>query len=135
MKRPLWVLLLLGVFAGCGGSANSDLPFSLSGSWDLSTRSSTSATNVWSIATVNQTGDLVTGIVAISSPDPPCPWGEVLTGRISGKAINFELDQSGQQVSFTGSIASGGASMSGTYTTTSTGCDSGDSGTWSATKT
>ena len=132
MKRSLWALLLVLFLVGCGGSSSSDLPFSLSGSWRFTGHSNALSLDFGGVATVSQNMDVVTGIVGF---EMPCGGGQVLTGTVSGTTVNLELGQSGQQINFTGTVANGGGSMSGTYTAPLGACSTGDSGTWSATKT
>lgn len=64
----------------------------------------------------------------------PCARAAALTGAVNGTTFNFQLQEGSQAVSFTGTVASNGASAAGSYTAPSGGCTNGDAGTWTASK-
>jgi hypothetical protein len=81
-----------------------------------------------------QNGGTVTGSVIFT--DTPCSGVGSVTGTVSGTAIALLVNPTGVNVSLSGTIGSGQNSMSGNYTTLSTGCSATNvapgTGTWTA---
>jgi len=67
-----------------------------------------------------QNGGTVTGSVIFT--DQPCSGVGSVTGAVSGTAISLLVSPTGVNVNLSGTIGSGQNSMSGNYTTLSTGC-------------
>jgi hypothetical protein len=67
-----------------------------------------------------QNGGTVTGSVIFT--DQPCSGVGSVTGTVSGAAISLLVNPTGVNVNLSGTIASSQNSMSGNYTTLSTGC-------------
>jgi hypothetical protein len=104
----------------------------LSGTWEFTGHSSTYGLTSTGTATIQQIGVSISGQVTLSGT--PCASTAALSGTVSGNAVDFQLQEGLQAVSFTGTIAVSGTSMSGTYSAPSGGCTNGDTGTWTATK-
>jgi hypothetical protein len=81
-----------------------------------------------------QNGGTVTGSVIFT--DQPCSGVGSVTGTVSGTAISLLVSPTGVNVNLSGTIGSGQNSMSGNYTTLSTGCSATDvapgTGIWTA---
>ena len=81
-----------------------------------------------------QNGGTVTGSVIFT--DQPCSGVGGVTGTVSGTAISLLVSPTGVNVNLSGTIGSGQNSMSGNYTTLSTGCSATDvapgTGIWTA---
>jgi hypothetical protein len=76
---------------------------------------------------VNQNGSSLSGTLSLSGT--PCADSASFAGSINGNKLMGSLDENGQNVTMTGTVAADGNSGSGTYTTPAGGCTNGDRGT------
>jgi len=134
------VVICLGCsISGCGGySSHGNTPLSqtLAGTWDFTYVSSTSGSSTAS-GTLTQTSGAFSGSVALTGS---CASSGTLSGSVSGSAITGTLTEtSPETINVTGSLATSGNTASGTYqvmsATGACAAASGDTGTWSGTRT
>jgi hypothetical protein len=142
MKSTILLALMIGLacfFSGCGGyssGSNTPLNQTLAGTWDFTYVSSTSGSATVS-GTFTQTMGSFSASVALTGT---CSAAGTLNGTMSGSAITGTLTEANPEtLSVMGTLASNGNSASGTYQVmTATGAcaaASGDTGTWSGTRT
>ncbi|MGO9646591.1 MAG: hypothetical protein ACLPOO_00925 [Terriglobales bacterium] len=134
----VWIAFILAACGGGGSSSNSSssAPVNVTGVWKLVAHSNTFNTTLTAAAAFGQSGSSISGPVILSGQ--PCESTAILMGSVAGDTLTFQLfytvDGVTQQlpiVNFTGTI--NGVSMGGTYTSAATsGCGSGDQGTWTA---
>lgn len=128
---------LLIFMNGCGSSSNNSATTStgpLSGNWQMSLQSSDAKLNPRpQSGFLLQNGNAVTGSVFFS--DNPCSGVGSVSGTVSGSDVSLAIDPVGIEVNLTGTLGAG-PTMSGDYTTLSTGCTgtnvAPDTGTWTA---
>lgn len=133
------VICLCCSFSGCGsysGHGNTPLTQTLAGTWDFTYVSSTSGSATVS-GTFTQTMGAFSGSVALTGT---CASTGTLSGTVTGSAITGTLTEaSPETISVMGTIAGTGHSASGTYqvmsATGACAAASGDTGTWSGTRT
>lgn len=135
------VICLICSISGCGGyssnsSSNTPLNQTLAGTWNFTYVSSTSGSATVR-GTFSQTAGAFSASVALTGT---CASTGTLSGTVSGSAITGTLTEaSPETISVMGNLASSGNTASGTYQVTSaTGvcaADSGDTGTWTGTRT
>jgi streptogramin lyase/single-stranded DNA-binding protein len=103
------------------------------GNWQIT--SSSSVYGIVSTATgwITQSGNNLSGTMTLSGT--PCATSGALTGTLSGNSLSLDLNENGQHVILTGTLAANGNSASGTYAAPEGGCTAGDRGTWSGTRT
>lgn len=133
--RILASALCLGVLltaAGCGGGRSSSTSTSsspLSGNWQLnlvqnypapSTALSASGFLVQSDETL--TGSIEGPTIISSKQVYGCSGVGTVSGTVSGQNVTFSLNPGGTVFDFTGTIASGNTSMSGTYSALGAAC-------------
>jgi hypothetical protein len=142
MKSTIWIALVICLvcsISGCGGySSGSNTPLSqtLAGTWDFSYVSSTSGSATVS-GTFTQSSGAFSGSVALTGT---CARSGTLSGNVSGSAITGTLTEaSPETISVMGTLASNGKAASGTYqvmsATGACAAATGDTGTWSGTRT
>ena len=142
MKSTILIALVfcLGCsISGCGGySSHGNTPLSqtLAGTWDFTYVSSTSGSSSVS-GTFTQTGGAFSASVALTGS---CASSGTISGNVSGSAITGTLTEaSPETISVMGTLASTGNTASGTYqvmsATGACAAASGDTGTWSGTRT
>jgi hypothetical protein len=133
-----FALLAVAVTAGCGsGSSSSTSPgqISIAGNWQFTVASVHGGT-ANGTGTLTQSGATFSGTLALTSATGPvCAASATISGTISGTNFTASLDENGQAVGLTGTVASDGSSVSGTYTAPAGGCTNGDTGTFSGTRT
>jgi len=79
-----------------------------------------------------QTGNSLAGELVLAGQTQCSGLGSV-QGSVTGSAVQMTLNQIGQTVSLTGTAASDGSAMSGTYSILATSCgNSSSTGTWTA---
>ena len=125
--------------SGCGGYSshgNTPLTKTLAGTWDFTYVSSKSGSATVS-GTFTQTMGAFSGSVALTGT---CAATGTLSGTVSGSAITGTLTEaSPETVSVMGTIGSSGNAASGTYqvmsATGACAAASGDTGTWTGTRT
>ncbi len=131
------VICLLGSISGCGGYGSSNQTAGLlAGTWQFTYVSATNGSSTVS-GTLTQTGNNFTGTVTITNS---CVASGMITGTLSGYSLTGTITEtSPETISVTGTVATGGGSASGTYqvisATGACAAASGDSGTWSGTRT
>lgn len=130
------VICLVCSISGCGGYGSSHSAGLLAGTWQFTFVSATNGSSTVS-GSLTQTGNNFTGTVTLTNS---CATSGMFSGTISGYAVTGTIaETSPETISFTGTVATGGGSVSGTYQVTSaTGAcaaASGDNGTWSGTRT
>ena len=122
---------------GCGSRTSG-----LNGTWTITGVSSESKGTLTGNAVFKESGGSVTGTVTCANDTSgfclqTTPYD--VSGAVSGANLALTVantcDGAVDNVSLTGTIASGGASMSGSYSQPAvSGCTTGDAGTWTATK-
>ena len=111
-----------------GGTSST--PGNMAGSWQFSGQSSIFGIEFSATGQIVQVGNAISGQLAISGT--PCATSAAFTGTVSATgALTINLNENGQVVVFSGTLASDGNSASGTYGAPSGGCTNGDTGTWS----
>ena len=122
---------IAGLVSGCGGGSMQALPpgtVNMTGNWQFTAQSTALGLTVISRGTLQQNGMSLSGLLTLSG-DNRCAYTAALAGTVSGTALNLQLEEGAQTVSFTGTVTSNGAYASGSYTV-SGGCANGDFGTW-----
>ena len=105
-------------------------PGNMAGSWQVSAQSSVFGLSFSITGQIAQTGSNISGQLAVSGT--PCATSAALSGTLSNTGVMaMNLNENGQVVVFSGTLASDGNSASGTYTAPLGGCTNGDKGTWS----
>jgi len=124
------------VFLGCGsGHHSTSTPPDglLSGNWQiLMQQRPPSATTENEAGFLVQSGNSITGSLVLSG-QTQCAGVGSAGGNINGFAVSITLDQIAQTVILTGTAASDGSTMQGSYSTLASGCADGSTiGTWTA---
>ena len=133
------VICLVCSLSGCGGySSHGNTPLSqtLAGTWDFTYVSSTSGSATVS-GTFTQTMGAFSASVALTGT---CSSSGMISGTVSGSAITGTLTEaSPETISVMGTLSASGNTASGTYqvmsATGACAAASGDTGTWSGTRT
>jgi hypothetical protein len=140
VRKVLGVLLLCGCLAGCGSAPN------LTGNWQFSLKSSANGNTYTGTASITQSSDPVDSLGAggrermvtgtMNFANGLCATAAPLSGTISGSNVILTATEGGQPViSLTGSVNAAFTAMSGNYTApVGGGCNSGDFGSWAASK-
>jgi uncharacterized protein (TIGR03437 family) len=111
-----------------GGTSST--PGNMTGSWQFIGQSSLFGLSFSVAGQITQSGNNISGQLAISGT--PCATSTAFNGTVSGNgALAMNLNENGQVVVFSGTLASDGNSASGTYSAPAGGCTNGDKGTWS----
>jgi autotransporter translocation and assembly factor TamB len=102
----------------------------MAGSWQFTAQSSIFGLSFSVTGKIAQIENDVSGQLEITGT--PCATSAAFNGTVSGtSALTMNLNENGQVVVFSGTLASDGNSASGTYSAPSGGCTNGDKGTWS----
>ncbi len=139
MIKMLGVLLLCECLAGCGSSSATNL----TGNWQFTIKSSATGNTYTGTASITQGGTvtstgagglerMVTGTMNFANN--PCATTAPMSGTVSGSSVILTVTEGVQPVSFTGSINAAFTAMSGDYAFPLGGCNSGDFGSWAASK-
>ena len=105
-------------------------PGNMAGSWQFTAQSSIFGLSFSVTGKIAQIENDVSGQLEITGT--PCATSAAFNGTVSGtSALTMNLNENGQVVVFSGTLASDGNSASGTYSALSGGCTNGDKGTWS----
>ena len=142
MKSTILIALMICLgcsISGCGGYSshgNTPLGQTLAGTWDFTYVASKGGSSTVS-GTLTQTGGAFSGGVALTGS---CASSATISGTMSGSAITGTITEtSPETISVTGTLATSGSSASGTYqvisATGACAAASGDTGTWSGTRT
>ena len=142
MKSTILVALVICLgcsISGCGGYSshgNTPLNQTLAGTWDFTYVSSTSGSATVS-GTFTQTAGAFSASVSLTGT---CASSGMISGTLSGSAITGTLTEtSPETISVMGSLSANGNTASGTYqvmsATGACAAASGDTGTWSGTRT
>jgi uncharacterized protein (TIGR03437 family) len=108
----------------------SSTPGNMTGSWQFIGQSSVFGLSFSVAGQITQIGNNISGQLTISGT--PCATSTAFNGTVSGNgALTMSLNENGQVVVFSGTLASDGNSARGTYSAPSGGCTNGDKGTWS----
>src|SRR6266566_1994094 len=135
------VLICLGCsISECGGygnSNNSQTAASMAGSWQFTyTSSKNSSMSLSGTGTLTQTGNSFSGTLSITSA---CATSGTISGSLSGLSLTGTLTGTNLTISVTGTVVSSYNSASGSYqvmmATGACTAVSGDSGTWTGTRT
>lgn len=124
--------LILFLF-GCGSGNNSSSVVNIAGNWSFTGNSTKFGDQFTATGAIVQTGSSVSG--ALTLEDDPCATTASFSGSVSGSNLSVQLNEGGQEVSYTGTITDNGSAAGGTYTAPAGGCTGGDTGTWSGTRT
>jgi len=129
---PSLLCIFLIVSCGGGNSKNSEAGL-LSGNWQIGLTPSPPATGApTESGFLLQTGDSLTGQFVFAGLTRCTGLGSA-QGTLSGNNVEIALTQTGQTVTLTGTAASDGSTMGGTYAVLDAGCGNGTStGTWIA---
>jgi hypothetical protein len=134
------VVICLGCsISGCGGySSHSNTPLgqTLAGTWQFTYVSSKAGSSTVS-GTLTQTGGAFSGSVALTGS---CASSGMFSGTVSGSALTGTITESNPEtINITGTLATSGSTASGNYqvmsATGACAAASGDTGTWSGTRT
>ena len=135
------VAICLGCsISGCGGgySSHSNTPLgqTLAGTWDFTYVSSKGGSSTVS-GTFTQTGGAFSASLTLTGS---CSSSGMISGTVSGSAITGTLTETNPEtINVTGALATSGGTASGTYqvmsATGACAAASGDTGTWSGTRT
>jgi hypothetical protein len=142
MKSTILIAVLISLgcsLSGCGGyssKSNTPLGQTLAGTWDFTYVSSTSGSATVA-GTFSQTNGAFSASVNLTGT---CATTGMISGTVTGSAITGTLTEaSPETISVMGSLASSGNTASGTYqvmsATGACAAASGDSGTWSGSRT
>jgi sugar lactone lactonase YvrE len=105
-------------------------PANMAGNWQFSARSTMFGLAFSVTGQIAQTGNSVSGQLSITGT--PCATTATFTGTLSSSgALAMNLNENGQAVVFSGTLAPDGNSGSGSYSAASGGCTNGDRGIWS----
>ncbi|HET7107102.1 MAG TPA: hypothetical protein VFI38_09850 [Candidatus Acidoferrum sp.] len=135
-----FVICLVGTISGCGGyssnSSNTPLGQTLAGTWDFTYVSGTSGTAT-AHGTFSQTSGAFTGSVTLTGT---CATTGTLAGTVTGSTVTGTITEANPEtISVTGTIANTGHTANGTYqvmsATGACAAASGDTGTWTGTRT
>jgi hypothetical protein len=124
------------ILLACGGGGKADPPASgepFSGNWQFVLNATTlpAATKTESGFLI-QSGSSLAGGVFLSD-QTLCPGIGTAQGELSGSDVTITVNQVAQTLTFTGTTASDGSSMSGNYSILASGCGVGSTvGTWTA---
>lgn len=123
--------LLLTACGSSGGSQGSSSG-SISGNWEISLQPSNSDLNPKTESGfLSQSGNVLTGSMIFT--DAPCSGVGSVSGTVSATAVSLAVSPTGITISHNGTLGSDQASMSGSYTILSTGCETTPQiGTWTA---
>jgi hypothetical protein len=137
--RIAFVICLALSIAGCGGYSghgNTPLNQTLAGTWDFTYVSASGGSSTVS-GTFTQTGGNFSASVALTGT---CASSGMISGTVTGSAITGTITEtSPETINVTGSLATSGNTASGTYqvmsATGACAAASGDTGTWSGSRT
>jgi len=142
MKSILAIALaicLVGSISGCGGYSSPSGSTGgglLAGNWQFTYVSHTQGSSTVS-GTITQTGNNFSATVTLTNS---CAATAMLSGTLNGYALTGTITEaSPETINVTGTVATGGGTASGTYqvmsATGACAAASGDTGTWSGTRT
>lgn len=132
MNRSLFVLAVSVCLlsASCGSGANPSQQ-TITGTWHYSIQSPLFQTTYEGTASLQQTGNQVTGSASLSGS--PCGDVIVISGTINGRTLNLQVGENGDNVNGTGTISPSYTTMSGTFSAGQLNtCVVDEAGTWSA---
>jgi len=137
--RIAFVICLACSIASCGSYSrhgNTPLSQTLAGTWDFTYVSSTGSSSTVS-GTFTQTSGAFSASVTLTGT---CASSGMLSGTVTGSAITGSLTEtSPETINVTGTLAANGSTASGTYqvmsATGACAAASGDTGTWSGSRT
>lgn len=119
----------LALMTSCGGGSSS-AP-GLSGNWQLTLVNTQTNASKSESGFLLQSGNSVTGSVLLTG-QTNCAGTGSAQGKVNGSNVDITVNQVGQTVGLTGTIATGGSAMSGAYTILASPCGNSQVGTWSA---
>jgi hypothetical protein len=133
--RLLWVILALAVLIAamaCSSSSHANgSQGPVSGNWQMTVSGVTPPTLLFT-GFLSQSGGSVTGNFLLASSSN-CSGVSSVTGTVNGQNTTLNIDQSGDTINLTGSLATGtGMPMTGNFTSALGICTFPSSGTWSA---
>jgi len=125
--------ILSALSCGSGKSNTAASPGVLSGNWQMMLQQSPpSSTAQTESGFLLQTGSSLVGELVLKGQTTCAGLGSV-QGNLSGSEVTLTLNQIGQTVTLTGTAASDGSAMAGTYSILANSCGSSSStGTWTA---
>ncbi len=128
------ISILVAAALSCGSGSGSTSPVQpgdalmvVAGNWQITTKSSSGATGT-AAGVFQQKNTALSG--TLTNLQSSCASIATVTGQVKLDAVNFSLNENGQNVTFQGKIFAD--QMSGTYSSDPGGCTSGDSGSWTA---
>jgi hypothetical protein len=125
-------LLCVSVTAiGCGSGTNTPNSSSgLSGNWQITLLRVANPVPLTYSGFMQQTGGSVTGALILGDG---CAGVGSVNGTLSGQDLQLVVNESGQDLTLTGTVASGATNaLGGQFSTLSGGCTDASTGTWSA---
>lgn len=127
-------LMCLVLLAACGGGSGTAKVGALSGNWQMTLQSKTSAETQSGF--LLQSGNVVSGGLLLSgqtiSGQTSCMGVGSVLGQTSGPNLSLTVSPAGQTVNLTGTSANNFTSMSGSYSILAAGCGQTEVGTWTA---
>lgn len=132
LAAPVLVCIFLALGCGKSNSNNTD-PGLLSGNWQIGLQPGSQAGGTpTESGFLLQTGNSLTGQFLFAGLAQCTGLGSA-SGILTGNNVEITLNQAGQTLTLTGTAASDGSTMGGTYAVLDAGCGNGTStGTWTA---
>jgi len=128
----VWLLAFLAVSVGCG---DAHLPFdqgTATGNWQVKFTADTAGNQRTGGGFLGQVGSSVTGAFVLAGS---CAGNGNVSGSIDRQDVSMSLSQIGQKLSLLGTISQDNKTMSGTYASTVTSCETlPETGSWTATQ-
>jgi hypothetical protein len=117
------------LLSGCGGStSSSQSTLNVAGNWQFTAKSNLTGGEISATGQITQNGNNISAQLNLSGS--PCATTASATGTLNGTSLSIGINENGQVVAFTGTVAADGNSANGTYQAPSGGCTNGDNGTW-----
>ena len=140
MKKAICISVISAAaiwLAGCASSTEPGGSNDLTANWSYSATSVVTSNTTAGTAALTQSGSNVTGTLTCTSNPAGCPSAAGVTGTVSGAivtlTISYTCGGTPYPLTATGTIASPGTTMSGTYNQPAAGSCAADAGNWSAT--
>lgn len=138
MRRSLLILALIIAFTGCGGSSGMHSTPSqfVAGKWTANIFSPTQAQLANLDMNLAQTGETISSDSLNTIDNLNCPDNlahmDSTTGTVTGNQFNLVFSVSGESITLTGTVATGGKTVFGNFTSGGGPCLNGTGGTFTA---
>jgi hypothetical protein len=120
------------IACGSGVSRTTTVPGLFSGNWQFTLNRVANPIPLTYSGFLLQTGNLITGSLILGGE---CAGVGPVTGTITGQTFQLDVNESGQDLTLTGAIPSGGAGgvlLGGQFSTLGGGCTDASTGTWTS---